>query len=198
MAHPQRNSAALAAIASGVALALGLLALDAVTVPLAALLTATAAYVASMTAAAAVAGEAGLRIGIAPLAAAALLLGVSSRPHLSDVAPSLRFSAALVPPPVLLVLGGLRDAPSWPLLAVAGLVSATAMLGAVRCSSNAFAVAGGIGILGVSVDIAARTLGGDGRAPVILIVSGLLIVGCGALTQQAIKHNTSSRPTPAP
>jgi hypothetical protein len=60
---------------------------------------------------------------------------------------------------------------------------------AVRLGANELAVAGGIGIFGVALDVTARTLGRSTGAPVVLIVSGLLLVACAALVQQAIKHN---------
>ena len=184
-----RNLAALAAASAGVCLVLAIAALEWLTVPVVALVVASAAYAAGMASADAIGGQDVLRTGVAPLAVGAFLMLVAARPRLARGAPTLRFIAALVTPSSLLVLGALRDAPAWPLIVVAAVIAVAAMFAAVRLGSNALAVAGGLSVFGISVDVAGRTLGNSGGAPVVLIVSGLLLVGCAALTQEAIRRN---------
>jgi hypothetical protein len=187
----ERNEAALAAISSALALLLGLAALAAVAVPFTALLVSAAAYVTSISSAWAIAGAPGLRVGVAPLIAAACLLVLSAADIGRAAATPLRFAAAIVPPPALLVLGTIEGAPTWPLIVVAALVALAAMRAAVQLSSNALALAAGIGVFGVSLDVAFRTLGGGGGAPVVLVVTGLLLLLSAVLTQQAMKTNRS-------
>jgi len=118
---------------------------------------------------------------------------LAARPRLSRVAPTLRFVAALVTPSSLLVLGALHDAPVWPLIVVAAAVAVATMSAAVRLGGSALAVAGGLSVFGISVDVAGRTLGTSGGAPAVLIVSGLLLVACAALTQEAIRRTRARR-----
>ena len=192
----ERNEAALAAISSALALLLGLGALGVATVPLTALLVSAAAYVTSMSSAWAIAGAPGLRTGVAPLVAAAFLLALSATGVGRAASTPLRFAAAVVPPPTLLVLGTIDDAPTWPLIVVAAVIAVATMRAAVQLSSNALALAAGIGVFGVSVDVAYRTLGGNGGASVVLVVTGVLLLLSAVLTQQAMKANRGGTAAP--
>ncbi|HXA27590.1 MAG TPA: hypothetical protein VN193_02485 [Candidatus Angelobacter sp.] len=195
--EPAQNLAALAAASAGACLLLTLVAVELLTVPVVAFVMASAAYAAGMASAVAIAGQAGVRNGVAPLAVGAALVLLAARPRLSRVAATLRFVAALVTPSALLVLGALPDAPVWPLIVVAAVIAVISMSAAVRLGGSALAVAGGLSVFGISVDVAGRTLGNSGGAPLVLIVSGLLLVACAALTQEAIRRTRARATAPA-
>lgn len=191
----EHNQAALAAIAAGVTLLLALGALEVLVTGLLALLVAAAAEAAAFTSASALGGEALHRTGAPALAAAAFLVLLAARPRLARVSAVLSFSALLVAPLALLAVGGIEGAPTWALIVLAGLIATGSMAAAVRLGSNPLALAGGIGILAVAIDVTGRTLGSSAGAPVVLIVSGLLLVACAVLTQQAMRRARARRPT---
>ncbi|HEV7678301.1 MAG TPA: hypothetical protein VGQ42_07005 [Candidatus Dormibacteraeota bacterium] len=192
-AHAFTSTAAVTAAAAAVALVLFLVVLRVTPVGLAALLAAAAAFTTSMSTAWAAGHEAAMRTGWAPLIAGALLLLVASRTRSPGAAAVLRFSAVSAATGILLIVGQIPDANPWLLIAMATVISLAAVVVAVRLSANELAVAGGIGIFGVALDATARTLGRDAGAPVVLIVSGLLLVACAALVQQAIRHNRAGQ-----
>ena len=186
--------AAVSAIAAAVGLVLFLVVLRVATVGFAALLTAAAAYTTAMTTAWVIGQEAAMRSGLAPLIAGAFLLALAARTRSNAAAATLRFTGTAVPAGILLVIGQMPDANTGVLIALATLVSLLAVSAAVRLGANELAVAGGIGIFGVALDVTARTLGRSAGAPVVLILSGLLLVACAALVQRAIRHNKRVRP----
>lgn len=184
----EHNTAALAAIAAAVALVCGAASLHWVTTPLLALVVAAAAEVTAFTSTQAGGGDSLQRWGVAPLAAAACLLALATRPRLAAAADVLRFVAVAVAPPALLVVGSLSGAPTWPLIALAAAIAAGSMAASVQVGRASLAVAGGIGVLAVAIDVTDRILGSNGNASMVLIVSGLLLVGCAALTQRAMQR----------
>src|SRR5258708_19036597 len=165
-----------------------ILVLGVAAVGLAALLAAGAAYTTAMTTGWVIGHEAATRSGWAPVIAGAFLRGISGLPSSSAAVATLRFTGMAGSAGILLVLGQMPEADTGMLILLATLISLLAMWWAVRLGANELAVAGGIGIFGVALDVTARTLGRSAGAPIVLILSGLLLVACAALVQQAIKH----------
>jgi hypothetical protein len=184
----QHNDAALAAIAAAVAVVFGAASLRWVATPLLALVVAAAAEVTAFTSTHAAGGDAAQRWGFAPLVSGACLVALASAPRLAAAAGVLRFIALAVAPPALLVVGGISDAPTWPLIVLATAIAAGSMAASVQVGRASLAAAGGIGVLSVAIDVTQRTLGSNGNASVVLIVSGLLLVGCAALTERAMRR----------
>jgi len=190
---PAQNIPALTAIAGAVCLLLSLLVLALVPVTVGALLTAAATYATAMGTAAAIGGESATGTGIAPLVAGVVLVLLSASRVFGPAGRALGVCAALFTPPLLLVVGAIHDSPTGLLIVVAGAVAALSMIGAVRLTSNGLAVAGGLGVFGVSLDVAGRAFDFKGGAAPALIITGLLLVACAALTQQAVRINRRRR-----
>jgi hypothetical protein len=183
------NAAAVTAVAAAVGLVLFLVVLRFAPIALAALLAAAAAFTTTMSTAWAAGQESSMRTGWAPLVAGAFLLVAAWRTRSPGSAAVLRFTAVAASAGILLIVGQIPDASPWLLIVMATAISLGAVVTAVQLSANELAIAGGIGIFGVALDVTARTLGRDAGAPVVLIVSGLLLVACAVLVQQAIRHN---------
>ncbi len=124
----------------------------------------------------------------ATLIPATALLLLTRVPRLtgSAAAETLRLFAALVPIGAAYVLGG-RGLLALELLAGAGAAAAL-VLGA-RVNSNGFAIAGGLGIFGLVVDVGSRYFSRAVGFPAVLILSGGVLVVIAIVLQRTIRHN---------
>ncbi len=118
----------------------------------------------------------------------ALLVVVSFTPRLRDRAAGevLRFWGTVLPATILLIPG------EWLVIlltALAAAISAAALLASPALNSNALAVAGGLGLFGLVVDIGVRWFSGPLGLPLVLIGVGLALIGVAALIQRIVSAN---------
>jgi hypothetical protein len=128
----------------------------------------------------------------------AALVGVSFthrlRGHLAGEV--VRFWGTLVPALVLLLPDGSLVAL---LTALAGAISAAALLASPALNSNALAVAGGLGLFGLVVDVGVRWFSGPLGLPLVLIGAGVALIGVAALIQRIVSGNrTRAAESPVP
>jgi hypothetical protein len=75
------------------------------------------------------------------------------------------------------------------LTALGGGISAAALLASPPLNSNALAVAGGLGLFGLVVDVGVRWFSGPLGLPLVLIAAGVALLGVAALIQRIVSRN---------
>ena len=129
--------------------------------------------------------EAGL-IGLLP---GALLIALAQRRALIE-APAcevVRALAALIP---IAALYAVSNDTAAGFAALGGLLSVSALGGALTLRSPGLAVAGGLGLFGLVVDVVGRYFADALGAPIAFVVSGLTLIAAALLIQQVIRVNT--------
>jgi hypothetical protein len=98
----------------------------------------------------------------------------------------LRFWGTLLPAIIPLFADGPLVAP---LTGLAGAISAAALVASPALNSNALAVAGGLGLFGLVVDVGVRWFSGPLGLPLVLIGAGVALIGVAALIQRIVSGN---------
>jgi hypothetical protein len=101
----------------------------------------------------------------------------------------LRFLGTLLPVAVLYIPEDLVVL----LTALGGAISAAALLASPPLNSNALAVAGGLGLFGLVVDVGVRWFSGPLGLPLVLIAAGVALLGVAALIQRIVSRNRTAR-----
>ncbi len=123
--------------------------------------------------------------------AALVAVSFASRLRGSVAAEVPRFWGTVLPATIMLF----PDGSLAPLLTgIAAGISAVALLASPPLNSNALAVAGGLGIFGVVVDIGVRWFSGPLGLPLVLTGAGVALIGVAALIQRIVTGNRSRGP----
>ncbi|HEX3604523.1 MAG TPA: hypothetical protein VH134_01275 [Candidatus Dormibacteraeota bacterium] len=139
------------------------------------------------------AGRAGATVGaLATCVPGAALLAVSLVTRMRAVERELlRFWGTAVPAVVLCLPGDAAAAVCTPLALAA---SGGALVASVRLNCNALAVAGGLGLFAVVVDVGVRWFSGPLGLPLVLIGAGMALIGVAALIQRIVSGNRRTLP----